>query len=166
MSLVYFIQSGANGPIKIGTALNVTKRMAMLQTGNPEQLMLLSTVSGGRDLESALHFHLASERVRGEWFKPSGAVFAAMVALPEDILPLTFNTCGDVIRLLGGPTTVARDLRVPTSTVHSWCIKNSIPNWRHASLVKLAAAKGRGLTVQDLLLLSDKASVALDRLAA
>lgn len=68
---VYFIQSGGPaGFIKIGTALNVEKRIALLQCGSPETLRLLKKLPGGHALERQLHKHFVHLHHRGEWFLP------------------------------------------------------------------------------------------------
>lgn len=70
---VYFVQAGHWGPIKIGFSDDVDKRIASLQTGNPEVLRLLLVVPGTMATEAKLHEQFASSRIRqsGEWFKTS-----------------------------------------------------------------------------------------------
>lgn len=68
-SCVYFIESGSDGPIKVGHACNVQARPRELQVGNPNQLRLLGTLPGGRELERWFHETFAHARVRGEWFE-------------------------------------------------------------------------------------------------
>lgn len=67
-SFVYFIQSGEHGPVKIGLAQDPLRRMAELQTGNPEDLFLRHVVPGKRADEGKLHHRFREARVRGEWF--------------------------------------------------------------------------------------------------
>lgn len=81
MSIVYFIQSGNSGPIKIGVASSLNLRLRALQNGNPEKLRCLLTVPGGRDLEQTLHAAFRSTRVRLEWFKPDQRLQAVIEAL-------------------------------------------------------------------------------------
>ena len=70
--VIYFIQCGENGPIKIGYTDNgVETRMAQLQTGCPYELRLLWVYTGNDLTESQLHKEFAHERIRGEWFRPS-----------------------------------------------------------------------------------------------
>jgi len=70
-SYLYFIQEGHNGPVKIGKADNVERRMIELQIGNPERLHLLATfpMEDGLSEEEA-HGLLRDYRIRGEWYKP------------------------------------------------------------------------------------------------
>lgn len=71
---VYFIQAGEGGPIKIGTAIDVARRLLVLQTGNVEPLTLLCDFEGGPEEERRLHRLFAADHLRGEWFRPSAAV--------------------------------------------------------------------------------------------
>jgi len=74
---VYFIRDTHTGSIKIGhTGGPVQLRIAALQTANPHDLELLGTVSGGPDVESALHQRFEAQRLRGEWFSPSETLLA------------------------------------------------------------------------------------------
>lgn len=78
--LVYFIRSGSDGPIKIGssTLRSVRGRIASLQIGNPEQLQLIAILICERcmQMEQALHMHLAEHRLNGEWFRADDRVLA------------------------------------------------------------------------------------------
>lgn len=68
---VYFIQCGDAGPIKIGIAQNVERRLADLEIASPYPLRLLGVVSGGQEREGELHRRFASQILKGEWFSPS-----------------------------------------------------------------------------------------------
>lgn len=67
---VYFIRQGNSGPIKIGRASEVKRRIGQLQTGNPTTLQLLGWLVASNDdaMEKQLHAHYSEYRVRGEWF--------------------------------------------------------------------------------------------------
>ncbi|WP_298800026.1 GIY-YIG nuclease family protein [uncultured Devosia sp.] len=67
---VYFIQSGQNGPIKIGVAKDVRKRLWQLQTSSHEPLTLLGTCDGDEALEAEFHLQFSQFHIRGEWFAP------------------------------------------------------------------------------------------------
>jgi hypothetical protein len=70
--IVYFIQAGEDGPIKIGTTTGWAEtRMAAMQTGCPQKLRFLCYVPGGPDVEARLHGRFSSYRLQGEWFDPS-----------------------------------------------------------------------------------------------
>jgi len=72
--LVYVVGS-YKGPVKIGIAHDVEKRLSALQTGHPHELRIYGTVEVpadiAREVEMACHGELASRRLRGEWFKAS-----------------------------------------------------------------------------------------------
>lgn len=69
---VYAIQREAGGPIKIGKAVNVKARLAGLQTGTHEKLVILREWSrpkgDGVLVERMSHSFLDEHRVGGEWF--------------------------------------------------------------------------------------------------
>ena len=68
--MIYFLSNGRAGPIKIGYAGDdVGGRVADLQTGNPERLLLIYSCSGDRKREKAFHSVFEPHRLRGEWFR-------------------------------------------------------------------------------------------------
>jgi hypothetical protein len=64
---VYFIRAG--GMVKIGTSIDVAKRVAGLRTMSPAPLELLAVAKGGPDEEREVHRHFAHLRQHGEWFR-------------------------------------------------------------------------------------------------
>lgn len=71
---IYFVRSGKTGPIKIGISHNVCKRIAMMQTGNPNKLYLVTSIpiesrKQAEALEKWLHRKFKKQRIRGEWFR-------------------------------------------------------------------------------------------------
>lgn len=79
--VVYFAQLGTGGPIKIGRAVNVEKRLRCMQTSVPEALRLLATSAGGPTEERALHRRFLGHRVRGEWFRPAPELLEFIASL-------------------------------------------------------------------------------------
>ena len=73
MQTVYFIQSGSDGPIKIGTAVDPRERLRKLQMGSPVRLRLLA-IAQGVGLEKRLHRQFRDLRGLGEWFEPGKAL--------------------------------------------------------------------------------------------
>lgn len=63
---VYFAAAGDR--IKIGWSRRVGSRIAELQTGNPDPVVLLATMPGSRGRERELHRQFANARLAGEWF--------------------------------------------------------------------------------------------------
>lgn len=72
--LIYFIQAGALGPIKIGITTDLTARLAALQTASPSRLYVRHTMPGSLPHEREIHARFAHCRGRGEWFKPAGVL--------------------------------------------------------------------------------------------
>lgn len=68
--VVYFVQCGIDGPIKIGTTTNLSARLSSLRTSQPHGLAVLAIADGGRELEKAYHKQFAAHRTVGEWFNP------------------------------------------------------------------------------------------------
>ncbi len=69
--MIYFVQCGKNGPVKIGCTGNVEDRITQMQTSCPYELKLLWKINGGKEDEAELHEQWKHERIRGEWFRPS-----------------------------------------------------------------------------------------------
>ena len=72
--MIYFIQAGNDGFIKIGSSNNVEERKKQLQTGCPDELKILfqyGGILGNEYPECDLHGYFKEFRVRGEWFYPS-----------------------------------------------------------------------------------------------
>ena len=63
--------SGGPKTVKIGIAQNPKQRLKQLQTGNPNRMSLVMTVSTrhAKKLECAMHNRLAEYRMNGEWFR-------------------------------------------------------------------------------------------------
>jgi predicted transcriptional regulator of viral defense system len=68
--VVYFVQQGEDGPIKIGTTTFAVLdgRLKQLQTASPYPLRLLGVVAGGHDVERRIHERFTTCRLEGEWF--------------------------------------------------------------------------------------------------
>ncbi len=76
--MIYFIQAGNDGPIKIGKAQNPEARRRELQTGNHEKLNLIKVITGDSEREDSIHNDLRSHqyRARSEWFSATPEVLA------------------------------------------------------------------------------------------
>lgn len=79
--LVYFIEAGPGGPIKIGSSHDVARRMANMQTAMPFDLRTLATISGANRAESELHRRFKHLRIRGEWYRAEPDLVALIAAL-------------------------------------------------------------------------------------
>lgn len=80
---VYFVQARHLGLIKIGFSGNPQKRLRSLKTGSPDELSILKVIKGSPRLEAELHRRFVSDRVRGEWFKPSPALLSFIENLKD-----------------------------------------------------------------------------------
>lgn len=79
--LVYFVQNGESGPIKIGYTRNIKNRMGSLRTEHGRACTLLATCPGGKSKEYSYHFQFAAGCVDKEWFHPSEALLAEIERL-------------------------------------------------------------------------------------
>jgi hypothetical protein len=154
MSVVYFLQAGEGGPVKIGFTKSLEARIRELQTGCPYELRVLATIAGKSRLERRYHYHLWQHRLRAEWFNPSEAVLhaAARAAAGEVVAPpfeprpvretksLPSNGCctpkkgGSVcickmVADMGGMTKAAQVFGVRHTTVQHW-LKAGVPWYR------------------------------------
>ena len=80
-SVVYFVQAGKLGPVKIGTTTDINARLLDLQCANPDKLTLLGTLPGNADTERALHQAFAAHNIRGEWFRPASQLMIFIARL-------------------------------------------------------------------------------------
>lgn len=67
-SILYVIQRGDDGPIKVGVTRSIKQRLADLQNGNAERLNVLRVFTMA-DVERIIHAELERvSRLEGEWF--------------------------------------------------------------------------------------------------
>lgn len=71
----YFLQAGADGPIKIGSTRNLPVRLRTLCAMSPVPLKLLGVMKGA-EAEEQCHVRLGAFRLHGEWFASSPVVLA------------------------------------------------------------------------------------------
>jgi len=72
---LYLMQSGINGPVKVGVAVDVEARRRQLQTGNPFHISVLSVIPNASHREFELHDLFGHFRLEGEWFEPIQEIF-------------------------------------------------------------------------------------------
>lgn len=80
--VVYLIEAGDDGPIKIGWTISTESRLRMLQEGSAAKLRLIASTEGHRSDERQLQDLLRDHWIRGDWFRRSA--LAPAVALIED----------------------------------------------------------------------------------
>jgi len=66
--MLYAIQVGTEGPVKLGTSADPLARLRALQTSHYLRLHLRAVWQGDRTDEQALHGRFADARLHGEWF--------------------------------------------------------------------------------------------------
>ena len=79
--LIYFIQSGDAGYIKIGHTNDIRQRLTSLQTGSGEVLHLRATMNGTDNDEKRLHQRFKRARKHGEWFEPTPKLLTFIAGL-------------------------------------------------------------------------------------
>ena len=145
--MIYFIQSGKSGPIKIGyTSKNPKERLRSLQTASPKKLSLLGTIDGGIEDEKALHIKFKSSKATNEWFNPTDEVLSYLfkyhfIQKVENIDPLSFKALNlkefmddiekKIIKQIwtfheGNMTQTARFLGITRPTLYAKCKGHSI----------------------------------------
>ena len=151
---VYFIQAGEGGPVKIGCAANVKKRIKELQCGCPEVIKLLREVEGNRSEEAWFHARFAKFRVRknGEWFRfHEDMMTEVFVDTPVVVLRKEpKNQYAKFIDDLGGASFVSTALGISHSVVCNW--RNRGVSWMHRTQLVQMAKKSRVAVPADFLL--------------
>lgn len=101
---IYMIRMDQDGPVKIGfTAHHPEKRLRQLQTGNPRKLCVVECFGGTVEGEGLFHKAFQSQRLEGEWFTWSEALYESFIHVAvfgggfPTIPPLTKPGC-DLLR--------------------------------------------------------------------
>ena len=77
---IYFIGSLESGTVKIGRSNNPENRLAELQTGNPQKLVLYGVIYDvSHELKKRLHKLFDHLRINGEWFKLTDELIHFMI---------------------------------------------------------------------------------------
>ena len=73
--ILYVVQSGEKGPVKIGICKDLKKRLYQLQTGSSVKLKVLYqyelTSKNAKEMEKNLHQFFRHTRLSGEWHRPT-----------------------------------------------------------------------------------------------
>ena len=80
---VYFVQAGEAGPIKIGFARDVYRRLNKLRSDSPLPLVLLAMTPGDQLYERELHERFHAHRQHREWFGPAPELLDFIATLPK-----------------------------------------------------------------------------------
>jgi hypothetical protein len=89
MNVIYYLQSGENGPIKIAATnhARLDRLIADCQALNPQPLLLRALYIGDATAESRQHARHASDRLHGDWFNP-----IVLDQPPSDLQAVPFDT--------------------------------------------------------------------------
>ena len=131
--MIYFVQVGTSGPIKIGFAADPAMRLAALQTAHYEALRLLLALDGDPPHENLLHKKFSFLRLRGEWYRPARELLA-FIASPEpfpatseyiDVLGRSASrprlpALAEAIRRKGGVNELARAIGITPQAISQW----------------------------------------------
>jgi hypothetical protein len=123
---VYFVQVGFDGPIKIGVAVDMDKRMRQLQAGCPYTLFLLAIMPGGREQERELHDRFALYWMHHEWFEPVAPIYDYVELIRADFPSIQaisdWTTILDDDREVGaeGFSIIRSQALVGEKIVHTW----------------------------------------------
>lgn len=116
---VYVIGPESSSVVKIGKATDLLDRLAGIQTGNPQRLVIRWAVAGGYSLETALHAEFKDFRLEGEWFD-----FGVLDPVEEvrnavgQLLPgQALRVCGKGVELASRPAESDPDRDDPTYKV-------------------------------------------------
>ncbi len=81
--MIYFVQAGLNGPIKIGSSKKPLNRLSVMNVVWYEELYLRGLMPGWTHAEYDIHERFAKDRIRGEWFHPSDHLLQFIASLPD-----------------------------------------------------------------------------------
>lgn len=89
---IYFVR-GPDGPVKIGKADSITKRLASLQTGSAVELSVVANFLAPPKVEKQLHTALAGHHLRGEWFRWCSEIEFLLALVAEHKLDVVRRFC-------------------------------------------------------------------------
>ena len=140
---VYLIAAGETGPIKIGHAKDVWRRLSEIQVGHHERLSIVRILDGSSALERALHARFAHLRLAGEWFTRDAEMFGPLDALdlpverPSHEQRYSHRGYDEIVRrvlaAVGGPSKLAKALGISHCSVLGW---KAVPH-RHLIAVEI-----------------------------
>lgn len=150
---VYLARAGEDGPVKIGTARDVPRRLATLGRASPLPLLLLRTVEGARAVEQWFHRRFAAQRMHGEWFR----YCADMLTITAPALTEPALRDFPIIGRLGGREKVAAELarlghKIGVDAIRMWQARGTIPGDAVPLLMHIAEAKGVKYAASDFAL--------------
>ena len=137
MSYVYFILDNTSGAIKIGKADDVDERLSALQTGNPNDLVVLhyikcESVENAFNLEKYCHDKFSHAHMRGEWFKYDKKLFQNFFT-EETIFKIKSKRESLTVKNLFGQETVIFDIAThPRCHFYDWHVAQIYDSYEKA----------------------------------
>jgi len=120
--MIYFIQEGDNGPVKIGFSNDPGRRLQQLKTGSSKPLKLLAVIEGDANKEKELHASFQEFHISGEWFKPVTEIFLYI----SSMAPGTFKIVECPVCEMQYLPNVAEDVQAHTER-HALILKGALP---------------------------------------
>jgi hypothetical protein len=117
---VYFIRAGEDGPVKIGYAADVSKRLIKMQADNAAPLTVIRQIQGGRPTEAAMHTLFAEQHIRGEWFRFHASMLSVGEAIEDPVPVIPDDPTKRAIMLAGGTKSLAITLGIRSPAVSQW----------------------------------------------
>jgi hypothetical protein len=151
-TFIYFIQSGEDGPIKIGFSNQPDRRLPELQTGNPRAL-----IPGDTSVERQLHTRFEPARIRGEWF--GREYLPVIITFAGGLADRMLQTCygsGVPPRLIGGEVRTSSELaRIRADIERLWLAGFEVPviahyTWLDEEEVEAQLQEMRDLEICDV----------------
>lgn len=128
--MIYFVQHGEDGPIKIGYVgkeESFQRRLSLLQIGNPVELHPLGIMDGSQDDERVMHNRFGDFWIKNEWFIPVRVIVSFIEQNTRPVVihyakDRKYNIPDDLPEMLN-TSDVAKIFEVTTCAVCSWARK-------------------------------------------
>jgi DNA-binding transcriptional regulator YdaS (Cro superfamily) len=120
---VYFIRAGEDGPVKIGFASDIGRRLTKMQADNHEALHVLRGIAGDKTTEKQIHLEFSDLRLRGEWFRFDARMLSIGIPIEwqhskPDLVGLT--PLARAIFFVGSRNALATALGIAGSAISQW----------------------------------------------
>lgn len=139
--VIYFLQAGEGGAIKIGYCRDLAARMSSIQTHCPDKLIVLGVTGGSKETETAMHDRFSEFKRRGEWFDPAAEILEFTKLLPKE-LPTEPAERRRVLAMPDDPISIiAAEMGIPDGTVRKWRSRGKVPHHIRLEMAEYAQDK-------------------------